>query len=213
MRLAPLPARSRRSSALADIRAGLRYVASHTVIRIIVLNLAVISLFGLGFVTLMPAWAVKVLGGDAATNGFLQSARGIGALLGALMIASMGRYVQRGRLLTLGSFVFPALLLVFAGARWLPLSLLMLVGVGWGFMVMMNSANAIVQTEVEDELRGRVMSIYTLTFFGLMPVGSLLAGAAAARIGEPFTVATAALVLLGFSTLIYWKVPQLRLAE
>jgi MFS family permease len=161
----------------------------------------------------MPAWAVKVLGGDASTNGFLQSARGIGALTSALMIASMGHLVQRGKLLTVGSFVFPALLLVFAGARWLPLSLLALVGVGWGFMVAMNSANAIVQTQVEDELRGRVMSIYTLTFFGLMPVGALLAGAAAARLGEPGTVVMGAVILLCFSAFIYWKAPQLRLAE
>jgi predicted MFS family arabinose efflux permease len=213
MRLPTAPLAPRKNSAWADLQAGLEYVASHVVARTVIVNLAMISLFGVSFVALMPAWAVKVLGGDATTNGFLQSARGLGAMVGALMIAAMGGSVPRGKLATLGGWVMAILLLIFAALRWLPLSLLSLVGVGWGFMVFANSSNALLQTQVPDELRGRVMSIFTLAFFGLMPLGSLLAGALATRIGEPLTVTIGALVVLVFEALVWLRVPQLRAAE
>jgi len=127
-----------------------------------------------------------------------------------LMVAALGGVIVRGKLLTLGSLIMPLTLLAFSAVRWLPLSLLTLVGVGWGFMVFANSSNALLQSQVPDELRGRVMSIFTLAFFGLMPVGALLAGSAAAWIGEPRTVALAALVLLVFGFFVWVKVPQLR---
>jgi MFS family permease len=192
--------------------AGFSYVRKSLIARTVITNLAVTSLFGVSFVALMPAWAVKVLGGDAATNGFLQSARGAGALIGALMIAAIGVYIVRGRLVTLGSFVMPIFLLAFSTVRWLPLSLLTLVGIGWGFMVLANSSNALLQSHVPDELRGRVMSIFVLAFFGLMPVGSLLAGVAASRFGEPLTVAVGAGILLLFAVLVWARVPELRRA-
>ena len=210
MRLKSSSSIPRHGSALADVAAGIGYVRKNVVPRTVITHLAVISLFGISFVSLMPAWAVNVLGGDAATNGFLQSARGVGALSGALMIAAFGGFIMRGKLLTLGSFIMPLTLLAFSAVRWLPLSLLTLVGVCWGFMVFANSSNALMQSQVPDELRGRVMSIFTLAFFGLMPVGALLAGSAAAWIGEPLTVALAALVLLIFGALLWVKVPQLR---
>jgi MFS family permease len=210
MRLRPLPRPSRASSAWADVIDGLNYVRKNLIARTVITHLAVVSLFGISFVALMPAWAVKVLGGDATTNGFLQSARGIGALTGALIIATIGNYIVRGRLVSLGSFVMPVFLLVFSGMRWLPLSLLAVVGIGWGFMVFANSSNALLQSQVPDELRGRVMSIFMLAFFGLMPVGSLLAGVAAARFGEPATVAAGAAILLVFSGLVWARVPELR---
>jgi MFS family permease len=199
-----------KSSAIEDIMIGLKYAASHHTIRTLIAGLGIVSLFGLGFLTLMPAWAVNVLGGDVRTNGLLQSARGIGALLGALMIASLGAFQTRGRLLTLGSFVFPSLLILYTFSRWLPLSLVLLVGVGWGFMVLVNLSNSLVQTQVPDELRGRVMSIFTLFFFGLFPLGSLLSGTIADIIGEPTTVLIGALTILIFATLGWWRFPQIR---
>ncbi len=213
MRIKPLITEARATSAMEDLKEGLRYVISHPIIRTVIGVVSVTSLFGMAYATLIPAWAVTVLGGDATTNGLLQSARGLGALLGALMIAALGRFRFKGKLLTLGTFVFPALLLVFAVVRGVPLSLLALVGVGWGFMILFNMANTVIQTQVSDELRGRVMGIYTLTFFGLMPVGALLAGAVADRISEPITVIISALVTLGFAVLIWLRVPQLRTLE
>lgn len=213
MRLKPVPRLPRTASALAEIRQGVGYVVSSHRVRTVILNLGVVSLFGLGFVTLMPAWAVEVLGGDATTNGLLQSARGIGAFAGALMIAAVGSFIPRGRLFTVGSFVFPILGFVYAFIRWLPLSLLCLVGIGWGFMVMVNSSNVLVQTQVPDELRGRVMSIFTLSFFGLMPVGAFIAGRLAEQVGEPPTVIAGALILLAFALWVRLRVPEVGAAS
>jgi MFS family permease len=213
MRIKPQPPRARVTSALDDLTEGLRYVGAHPIIRLLIVAAAFITLFGQGYVTLLPAWAVSILHGDSVTNGFLQSARGVGSLLGALMIASLGRFNGKGRLLTLGSLVFPVLLLIFAAMRWLPLSLLAMAGVGWGFMVLLNMANALVQTHVSDELRGRVMGIYTLGFFGMMPIGALLAGAVAQITNEPITVVLGALITLGFAVWLWLRMPQLRALE
>jgi predicted MFS family arabinose efflux permease len=180
------------------------------VIRLLILNLGVISLFGVGVITLVPAWAVEVLGGDARTAVFLQSARGLGALAGALMIASLGSQSIKGRLLTLGGWVMPILLMAFSTTRQTPLSLVTLFGVGWGFMIMMNTSNALAQTHVEDSLRGRVMGVYTLTFFGLMPIGALINGSLATRVGAPTTVMINALIMLAFAAFLWLKFPGLR---
>jgi MFS family permease len=210
MRIQGGPTYQHLQSAFQEILQGFRYVAGDPVIRILILNLAVVSLFGLGFITLMPAWSVDVLGGDATTNGYLLSSRGSGSLVGALMIASLGGISFKGRLLAAGSFVMPVVLILFSTTRWLPASMLALVGIGWGFMVILNSSNALVQTHLPDELRGRVMGIYTLTFFGLMPVGSLLNGALAARIGAPGTILINGIIMLIFAIVIWMRVPSLR---
>ena len=174
MRLKPKPPRLRTDSAFADLKDGLRYVVSHPTIRILIAVTMVTTIFGMSFAILLPAWSVKILGGDATTNGFLQSARGAGSLIGAFMVASLARVKIKGKLLTLGSLIFPVLLLVWSAMRWLPLSLLVLVGVGWGTMLVLNISNILGQLHVPDQLRGRVMSIYTLVFFGMFPLGALL---------------------------------------
>ncbi len=203
----------RTTSPLTDIKEGLSYVLAHPVIRVIILFVAVASTFGIGFATLLPAWAVSILHGDAATNGFLQSARGLGSLVGALMIAALGRFNYKGRLLTLGSFVFPVMLLFFGIMQTLPLALLTLMGVGWGFMVALNLANALVQTHVPDQLRGRVMGLYSLAFQGMMPVGALAAGALANVTTEPIAVIFFALIMLGFAAWLSVGVPAVRRLE
>jgi MFS family permease len=148
------------TSALSEAKEGVSYVAHHAIILTVIGLVGVMSLFGQSLNTLMPDWAVAILRGDATTNGFLQSARGVGALIAALMAASAGQSGRRGRLLTLGSFVFPVVLLIFAALRWLPFSLAALVGLGWGNVLFFNMANITVQGNTPDELRGRVMSIY-----------------------------------------------------
>lgn len=210
MRLKVLPRTISPGRAIDDIREGFRFVRSDLIVRTLVLYLAAVSFLGMGFVTLMPAWAVKVLGGGATTNGWLQSARGLGALLGALLTASLARRDLRGKLITIGTFAFPLALFCFALIRWLPLSLMILVIIGLSLMIYMNNSNSMVQTQTPDELRGRVLSIYSLSFFGLMPLGSLFAGGLAARIGEPPTVMIAALLLSVCSMLVWFKAPQVR---
>ncbi len=213
MRLKPKAPRVRTDSAFADLKGGLRYVVSHPIIRILIAVTMVTTIFGMSFAILLPAWSVKILGGNSTTNGFLQSARGAGSLIGALMIASLARVKIKGKLLTLGGLIFPVLLLVWSAMRWLPLSLLMLVGVGWGTMLVLNISNILGQLHVPDQLRGRVMSIYALVFFGMFPVGALLSGTMAEVIGEPTTVALGALVTIAFGGVLWLYVPQLRALE
>jgi MFS family permease len=213
MRLEKTSPPQRSDSVLADIKVGISFVAKDRIVRTIMINLGVVSLFGFSFLTLMPAWAVKILGGDATTNGLLQSARGIGSLAGALMTAMLVRLNVRGKLVTLGNIVFPVILLCFAAIRWLPLSLLALVGMGWGLMTLLNNSNSLVQTQVPDELRGRVMGIYMLVFSGALPVGALLAGTLATSIGEPLAVVAGASVLLVVALLVLIRVPELRRME
>ncbi len=213
MKLKPQAVRALKTSVLHDLKEGLGYVTSHPSIRTLIIVAGVISLFGASYSTLLPAWAVDILGGDATTNGLLASARGAGSLLGGLMIASLGRFRFKGKLMTLGTFVLPVLLLVFAAIRWLPLALLALVGIGWGFMVIFNLINALIQTQVTDELRGRVLSLYSLVFFGSMTLGALLIGVAAEWTSEPLTVVISAWITLGFAIFLWARVPKLRAME
>jgi len=213
IQLPPRAAAPRRASAWADVQEGLRHIVRSPAIRTLIALVGVTSLFGVSSATLFPAWAVNVLGGDATTTGLLQSARGIGALIGALLIASLGRFNYKGKLLTLGSLTFPLLLIVFSLIRWLPLSLLILVPSGMAIILIMNLANALVQTLAPDALRGRVMSVYSLTFFGLMPMGALWAGAVAEVAGEPAAVILGAAIMLGFAMLLWLFAPWLRKLE
>jgi MFS family permease len=213
MHMKPTVARARVTSAWHDLKEGLQYIAAHPVIRTIIALASVTSLFGLGYSTLFPDWAVVVLGGDAATNGWLQSARGAGSLIAALMVASLGRFKFKGKLLMAGSVVFPVSLILFAPITSLLPSLLVLLLVGWGFMVLFNMANILVQTHVEDDFRGRVMGVYSLTFGGLMPIGALLAGGVAEAVGAPLTVAGGAAITLVFALLVWWLVPRLGALE
>jgi len=210
MKLKAQPSPVRRNSIRADLKEGILYVGSQPMVRTLIVLVGMVCLFGISFATLIPAWAVTILGGDARTNGLLLSARGMGSLLGALSIASLGRFRFKGKLLTFGTFAFPTLLLVFTFVRWLPLSLFVLVGMGGAAILIMNLANALVQTLVPDSLRGRVMSIYALTFFGLMPIGALWIGAVAQHIGAPNAIIIASLISLGFASLVWTFVPKLR---
>lgn len=210
MKLAPYKPVDRAVSIVSEIKEGVRFTASQPTIRVLIINLGILSLAGLGFVTLLPVWAVDVLGGDATTNGFLHTARGLGALSGALLIAAIGQIFSRGKLFTIGTFVMPVFLILFSYTRILPTSFLTLMGAGWGFMVIVNLSNTLVQTSVTDELRGRVMGIFTFTFFGFLPIGSLINGALADQIGAPLTVQINGLVLLAAAFVLILRFPIIR---
>jgi MFS family permease len=213
MRIPPQERRSDRASAWQDLREGFRYILSTPVVRTLILLVGATGLFGISFATLFPVWATDILGGDAATNGLLQSARGLGALISALTIASLGRFTFKGRLLTIGTFAFPALLIVFALVRTLPLALLVLVTTGMAVILIMNLANALVQSLVPDALRGRVMAVYSMTFFGSMPLGALWAGWLAELAGAPTAMISGAVAGLLAAALIWLLTPQIRALE
>lgn len=200
----------RTQSALLQLQEGVRYTLANPLLRTLMAAPLVGVLFMATYATLLPAWAVEVLHGDATTNGLLQSARGIGSLLGALMIAALSHWGGKGRWLTIGMVVYPLFVLILSGLRTLPLSALALVGVGWGGMVFYNMANTLLQTLVADEFRGRVMSIYSLIMFGGIPLGALWAGALANFIGAPLTLVISSLIALIFTGIFWVRVPELR---
>jgi MFS family permease len=210
MRIKLEPQPPRRAAAWAELGEGIRYVLRNRMILSLIGSVGIVSIFGIGMMNLLPAWATDVLHGDVTTNGWLVSARGFGSLISALMLAYWGTRKLRGKLWTYGAIVMPVTLFIFAWVHWLPLSLVTLLGVGWGFMMVTNNSQAIVQTLVPDVLRGRVMGVYTLIFFGSMPIGSLLAGSVAEWIGEPLTVMIGAgfLLLLAIASWVF--LPDIR---
>ncbi len=204
MQFAPFIAPTTRMDPVHDMKVGISYVFHNKTILILIGMLAVTSIFGLSYTTLIPAWAVDVLHGNSVTNGWLQSSRGAGALVAALMIASLISTMRKGKMLTLGSLLFPVLLIAFSFIRSVPLSLITLVFIGWSYIIYVNLTNNLVQHIVPDELRGRVMSIYTLVMLGMSPIGSLLAGSLADHLGTPTAVLILASVQLFFALFLFF---------
>ncbi len=209
---ASAPAR-RATSTFGELREAIAYLRAHRVILALIGLVGSVSVFGISAVALMPAWAVSVLHGGPRTNGLLQSARGVGGLAAALFIASLGRVTFKGRLVSFGSFAFPTLLLVFAFMRSTPLSLLAFAGVGAGTLFVLNLCNALVQTLVPHELRGRIMGVYTFIFFGAMPIGALWIGLVAQYAGEPQAIITAASLSLVVAGVVWLFAPRVRALE
>jgi len=182
--------------AISRLMDGLKYVLSEGRIKLLLVYVSVISIFGFSLLTLIPAWAVSILNGDVRTNGWLLSARGLGSLLGALLVAYVGSRQVRGKFWQAGWYVLPFALLGFGLVRDVPFSLSLMVIMGWGMMTVLNISNGLIQSYVPDDLRGRVMSVYVLVFFGSSTIGSFLAGSVASRLGEPVMVFISAGVIL-----------------
>jgi MFS family permease len=189
MRLAARPAPTPSGAGIAvQVREGLAYVHRSVPIRSIMGLLFCTSLVGLPYKVLMPVYAKDVLGGGSATYGLLVGATGCGAMAGALWLAGRKTVLGLGRMISLAAALFGSALVALAFTRTLWLSLPLLVVTGFGFIVQMASSNTVIQTIVEDSKRGRVMSFYVMAILGAMPIGSLLGGAAAERIGAPNTL-------------------------
>jgi MFS family permease len=193
-----------------EIAEGLSYVWSNVSVRAIIGIVTVSSVFAFSYAVLLPAYAVDVLHVGEAGLGGLNAAVGGGALIGSLVVASVGQSAPKGWLLTAGGICFPVALLVVAASKSLPLSLAGLVLVGLGAVVQNATANTLVQTIVPDELRGRVMGVYTLTFFGTTPFGALLAGSLAQALGVAAAVAILASATLVIVAAILVATPALR---
>ena len=171
-----------------QLREGWTYVVRFAPIRNILLLLALVSLVGMPYTVLMPVFANDVLHGGPNTLGFLMAASGVGALMGALFLASRRTVLGLGKFIPLMAAAFGAGLIVFSFTRVLWLSLGLMIVTGLGFMVQMAVSNTVLQTIVDEDKRGRVMSFYTMAFMGTAPFGSLLAGSVAERIGAPHTL-------------------------
>jgi MFS family permease len=208
--LRALPAR--KSAILVDIKEGWEYATHSVAIRSILLLLALISLVGMPYTVLMPLFAGQVLHGGPHTLGFLMGASGIGALAGALSLAARRSVLGLGRVIAASAAIFGAGLLGFGLSRQLWLSLFLMLFTGGAMMQQMAASNTVLQTIVEDDKRGRVMSLYSMSFMGMAPFGSLFAGWLANRIGAPRTVIISGVLCLVGAAWFMLSLPTIRKA-
>ncbi len=195
---------------LAEIGDGLRYVWQQPVIRTLTALIGITSIFGFSYSVLLPAYAVDVLKVGETGYGLLNAAVGVGALIGALAVASVSRRKGKGMQLTLGSLAFPLALLAFAATRSFWVTLIFMACVGVAFVIQNATSNTIIQLLAPDELRGRVMSVYSLFFFGTTPIGALFAGAAAERWDSTAAIVLGAGVTFAFALTVFFLVPAVR---
>ncbi len=210
MNLKPRSERVKSKSIFMELKEGIHYSMTQPMIRTLIVLVSVINVFGISFVTLIPAWAVNILHGDATTNGIMQSARGIGALLTALMIASLGSSKYIYRLLIFGIFSFPISLIAFAIFHSMTITLFSLFWTGAGIILIFNLSNGIIQNLVRDNLRGRVMSVYSFTSFGFLPIGALVIGILAEHFGETISVLVCAIITLVFSFITWIAMKRIK---
>lgn len=208
----PAAARPREAgSMLARIAEGFRYAAGARPVRALLLLLGVVSLTAMPYAVLMPIFADRVLGGGAAALGLLMGASGVGALAGALMLASRRGISGLGRWVAISAAGFGIALVLFSLSRSLWLSVALMVPAGFFMINQMASSNTLIQSVVPDRFRGRVMALYTMMFMGMAPLGALGAGAAAERWGAPATVAAGGALALAAALVFARSIPSLRI--
>ena len=176
------------TSTFTQLKEGWTYVAGFLPIRTILLLFALLSLMGWPFMVLMPIFAAKILHGGPHTLGFLMGAVGVGSLASALSLVLRRSVRGLTRVIPVAAVIFGIGLIFFGFSHTLWLSMLMMLVTGFGMMQGLTGSNTIIQTLVDENMRGRVMSYYTMAFIGMAPFGSLLAGAMAHAIGAPRTV-------------------------
>lgn len=195
---------------LAQLKAGFLYAWRFGPIRYLILFIGVVSLVGMPYAVLLPIFADEFLHGGSKTYGVLVGASGVGAVAGALYMASRRTVLGLGKILVFAGLLFATALALFALSTSLWLSLLLLLFAGFGAMVQMACCNTLLQTLVDDDKRGMVMSIYIMAFIGMAPIGNLLAGVLAHQIGAHVTVLIGAVLCLLTCGLFARKLPQIR---
>ncbi len=210
MRLTPRTRVLEIGSPWTDLKHGLRYVLLHREIFALLTLALIFSVFGISYTTLLPAFVNLVLQAEATGYGLLNAFIGIGAVCGALVMAHYGERGGRGRRLAWVTLAFPFTLAAFAFNTHFGLALLLAFGLGVGYMLTFTSINTLLQTNVDDQMRGRVMGLYTLTFFGFAPFGNLAIGTLAERWGMSLIIALSAACALVLAVIVNLLVPQVR---
>jgi len=210
MRVASATEPGRRTSMLAQLREGWDYVAGFPPIRTILLLFALLSLMGWPFMVLMPIFAAQVLRGGPHTLGFLMGAVGVGSLISALSLVVRRSVRGLGKMIPIAATAFGVGLICFGLSTNLWLSMALLLLAGFGMMQGLTASNTIIQTLVDEKMRGRVMSYYTMAFVGMAPFGSLLAGTLAHLIGTPRTVIVSGLACILGGLWFWTRLPGLR---
>lgn len=198
------------SRVLQELKEGLRYAFGSGPIKAILLLSATISIVGMPYSVLVPVVARDVLNGGADTFGFLITGSGMGAVTGAIYLATRKSVKGLGSIIPIATGLFGAGLIALSLSRvfWLSLPLMLLTG--FGMMIQMASNNTILQTIVDDDKRGRVMSLFTMSFFGMAPFGNLMAGGLANRIGAPGTLLFIGIICIIASLVFTSKVSMLK---
>jgi len=195
---------------LERLREGFRFARHTKPIRALLILLAVVSFMALPFSVLIPIFAVKILHGGVNAYGWLMGAVGFGAMLGALAIAMRQQLRGLGSLVAYSAVGLGVSLVLFSASRWFLVSFAFLIICGFTMMMQLTSTNTLIQAMVPEQLRGRVMAMYSMMFLGMTPLGSLLAGTLADHIGAPVTVAIGGLVSCVGGLIFARKWPALR---
>ncbi len=210
MRVPSFEALARTASTLENIVEGFQYVRQTGPIKALLLLVGLVSLVGMPYAVLMPIFADPILHSGARGLGLLMGATGVGALLGALMLAAKRGLRGLGKWVATSSIGFGAALILFAFSKWFWVSMLALLPVGFAMMVQMAASNTLIQAMVRDELRGRVMALYSMMFMGMAPLGALFAGAVAQHLGAPITLAVGGAACIGGSAIFAARLPGWR---
>jgi MFS family permease len=197
------------ASALEKIKEGFTFVARTAPIRALLLLLGLVSLMGMPYAVLMPIFADQILNGGVRGLGILMGASGTGALIAALVLAARKSIRGLGRWVALASGAFGAFIILFSQSRSFWLSAALLVPAGFSMMLQMSASNTLVQSMVPDDLRGRVMAVYSMMFMGMAPLGALMAGALAEIVGAPLTVALGGAVCILGAIAFGMRLPKL----
>jgi len=210
MRITPKTRARQKTPLWQGLTEGYRYAFGFFPIRSLLLLLALVSFMAMPYTVLMPVFAGRILHGGPETLGFLLGATGVGALAGTLFLASRKSVLGLGRIIVIGSSLFGMGLIGFSFSRVFWLSAIMMVVTGFGMMIQMTSTNTVLQTIVDEDKRGRVMSFYTMAFMGMVPFGSLFAGSLASAIGTPETTMVGGISCILGSLLFARKLPAFR---
>jgi MFS family permease len=190
---------AKRESSWRMITAGLRYARENRLVGVLIGSTAVMTIFGMPYMMLLPAYADKVLGGGKAETAYLMAANGLGAVAGALVVASLKRGDSRAKLIPWIMVAFSATLIAFSLSQQLWLSMLLSVAGGAGVLSINSLTNTTIQMNAPGQLRGRVMALFIMSFMGLMPVSSLIFGPLGEAIGPGRAILAGALVLLAWA--------------
>lgn len=206
MKLPPYTAKEHKKNVLTELKEGWRYLVQTPSISRVILMLAAMSLLVIPYATLLPIYAKVIYHGNAATFGVIDSFIGLGAISGALFLATRKTSTEAShkKILKTNTIIFGVGLICYSYTPWFPLAMVFAVIAGFGMMAQTTITNTIIQTTVAPEMRGRVISYFAMAYFGMMPLGSLLVGAVSQYAGAPNTVLAEGLVAL-IVVAIYWK--------
>jgi MFS family permease len=210
MNISPAINNHKKENVIEEFKEGIKYAYSFKPIRSLLLLLGLVSLTGMPYTVLMPVFARDILHGNAHTLGFLFGAVGTGALIGAIYLASRKSVLGLGKWIPIATTCFSLGLIFFSFSREIYLSILLMLVTGFGMMMQMACTNTLLQTLVDDDKRGRIMSLYVMAFMGTAPFGSFMAGTLASTIGAPYTILSSGIICLAGAFVFAKNLPSLR---